>query len=280
MHVLILLLFGLIIATSPSYALDITPSVTDVTDQRSTGQFFNNLEIKLRLVGDDASSVRGIRTSITSAVDSTGRNLLQEKEQEKDSRFETVSEGQAEVKLKLKNPARKATTVKEITGELLLFMPDKDPTATVRIKDFIKTAGKPLKNAALEKAGVSVTVLTKKEYETLKKEEEKKAKDAAQKQGLDQAMIKAFEGLFSAFFQAGENDLIFKIGDPSGNLIELDVIDAKGGRIRTHGSMKSPDLVVLNYSETVPADSQLRIFLKTQKSVVSLPLRLVDVALP
>ncbi len=274
-------LFIALLVAAPAFAADIKATVTEVNDQRSTGSFFNNLEIKLKLVGDDAPSVRGIKTTISKAVDDTGRNLLLD--EDKDARFETVGESrgsQAEVKLKLKNPARRATVVKEIAGELQLFMPDQDPAATVLIKGFMKAAGKPISEPALAKAGVTVTVLTKKEYESLKKEEEQKAKDAAQKKGLSGAMMQAFEGLFSAFFQVGENDLIFKVGDPSGNLIDLDVVDAKGAKIKTYSSMRSTDVRVLNYQEPVPADAQLKISLKTQRSVVSLPLRLVDVALP
>jgi len=278
MHIPGVLFFALFVAAAPAFASDVKVIVAEVKDQRSTGEFFNNLEIKLKLIGDDSSSVRGIKTSISSAVDDTGRNLLLDDER-KDS-FETLWDGKVEVNLKFKNPARKAAVIKEITGELQLFAPDKDPAATVLSKGFMKKVGKPVNDPALTKAGVAVTVLTKKEYESLKKEEEKKAKEEAQKQGLTQAMISAFEGLFSGFFQVGDNDLLFKIKDPSGNLIEMDVIDASGVKIKSHGNMKSHDLMVLNYNEAVPVDAMLRLFLKTQKSVISIPLRLVDVALP
>jgi hypothetical protein len=278
MHIPGVLFFALFIVAAPALASDVKVIVSEVKDQRSTGEFFNNLEIKLKLIGDDSSSVRGIKTSVSRAVDDTGRNLLRDDEK-KDS-FETLWSGKAEVNLKFKNPARRAAVVKEITGELQLFMPDKDPAATLLIRDFMKKAGKPVTDSALTKAGIAVTVLTKKEYESLKKDEEKKAKETAQKQGLTQAMMSAFEGLLGAFFQVGENDLIFKISDPSGNLIDMDVVDANSTKIKSHGNMKSHDLTVLNYNEAVPADAQLRLFLKTQKSVISMPLRLVDVALP
>ncbi len=281
MHMKVLLLIAVVSAATPAAASDIKATVAEVTDQRSTGQFFNNLEIKLRLVGDDAPSIRGIKTTVTKAVDDTGRSLVME--EEKDDRFEAVGDGrgnQAEVKLKLKNPARKASVVKEVAGELQVFMPGQDPAATVLVKGFMKTVGKPVSDPSLAKAGVSVTVLSKKEYEMLKKEEEKKANDAAQKKGLSQAMMQAFEGLFSAFFQVGENDLIFRTGDPSGKLIDLEVVDAKGARVKSFSSMRSHDVRVLSYQEPVPADAQLKISLQTDGSVVSVPLRLVDVALP
>lgn len=281
MHIRGVLFFALFVVAAPVFASDVKVTVAEVKDQRSTGEFFNNLEIKLKLIGDDSSSIRGIKTSISRAVDDTGRNLILEDERK--DRFETLWDGRAgmaEVNLKFKNPARRAVVVKEITGELQLFMPDKDPASTVSIKGFMKTVGKPVSDSALTKAGIAVTVLTKKEYELLKKDEEKKAREAAQEQGLTEAMMSAFEGLLGAFFQVGENDLIFKISDPSGNFIDMDVVDANSAKIKSQGNMKSHELIVLNYDEAVPADAQLRLFLKTQKSVISMPLRLVDIALP
>lgn len=51
--------------------------VTEVTDNRTTGQFFAGAEIKLSLVGDVLAEVRGVRKiQIAKAVDSSGRNLI------------------------------------------------------------------------------------------------------------------------------------------------------------------------------------------------------------
>jgi hypothetical protein len=265
------LLLVLFILTTPAYAADIRPVVTEVKDQRSTGQFFNNLKIKIRLLGDDASEVRAIRTVVNKAVDDTGRNILEDK---KKSRFEAVQEGrgQAETTLEFKNPARKATVVKEVTGELELFMPARDPAATVLVEGALKRTGRPLDIPSLAKAGIAVTVLTKKEYDSMKK--------AAEEKGLEKAAMKMFEGFFGAFFHVGANDLILKVSDPSANLIRIDVVDKEGLKINNRGRMTMGDFVVLKYDNALPSGAQLRILLKTRKSVVSVPLRLVDVALP
>jgi hypothetical protein len=281
MNVMVMLLFSLFIVASPAHASDVRVAVSEVNDQRSTGEFFNNLEIKLKLLGDDASSIRGIKTTISRAVDDTGRNLrLDDKRKDHfDTLWNSVG-GKIEITLKLKNAARRAAVVKEITGELQLFVPDRDPAATVLIKDFMKTGGRPISNPSLAKAGVTVAILTKKEYDSLKKDEEKKAKEAARMQGLTQTMMSAFESLLGGFFAVGENDLLFKVDDPSGNLIDMDVVDHAGTKIENNGRMASQDLIVLNYNQAVPSDARLRLFLKTEKSVISVPLRLVDVALP
>lgn len=272
-----MLFLVLFFVAAPVYATDVKVSVTEVKDQRSTGEYFNNLELKLKLIGDDSASIRGTKVLLNSASDDTGRNLLLA--EEKKDHFEAF-DGNRTIDLKFRNPARKAVVVKEITGELQLFMPDKDPASTVLVKGFMKTEGRPITDPALAKADISVSVLTKKEYESIKKEQEKKVKEAAKKEGLTGAMMSAVEALLGGFFQVGDNDLIFKIDDPSKNLIDMDVIDVKDAKIQNHGSMKSGDVTVLSYEEAVPADARLRLFLKTQKSVVSVPLRLADIALP
>ncbi len=51
--------------------------VSEVSDRRTTGQFFAGSEIKLKLVGDALGDIRGVRRiQITKAVDDTGRNLV------------------------------------------------------------------------------------------------------------------------------------------------------------------------------------------------------------
>lgn len=291
MNILWILFFVMFLVTTPAYASDVNVMVTEVKEQRSTGAYYNNLEIKLKLFGDDSSSIRGIKTVINSAFDDTGRRLLFSSDNsdrnllfnaDKTKLFEIVSgseTGMTEINLKFKNPARKASVVKEITGELQLFMPDKDPAATILINGFMKTAGKPVTDSALTKDGITITVLSKNEFESLKKEVEKKTKDA-QNQGMVQVRMSAFESLFTGYFQFGDNDLLFKINDPLGNLIDMDVIDANGIQIKHHGNMKAPEYIIIHYSEAVFLDAKLRLYLKTEKSVISIPLRLADVALP
>ena len=158
---------------SPARPLDVRPSVTSVTDQRTTGQSLSHLEINVKLVGDDAGSVRGIRTTIGDAVDDTGRSVLPDDDK---CQFEAVQEtgsGQPSLTLKLKNPARRATVLKEIRGELQLFLPDRDPGATVLVSDFLNSVGKPLTEPSLVRAGIIVTVMTKKEFELAKRSKER-----------------------------------------------------------------------------------------------------------
>lgn len=276
-----ILLLAILIITAPlAYAVDVRPVVTEVQDQRSTGQFFfSNLEIGIKLLGDDASAVRAIRTLVDKAVDDTGRNILDR--QKRNSQFKTLQGGaQAETTLRFRNPARKATVVKEVSGKLELFMPDRDPASTVLIGNILKRTAKPLDVPSLAKTGISVTVLTRKEYESLKKKEEEKGKNRAGDKVFEELALKMFERIFGGFMHVGENDLALKVSDPSAKVIDIDAVDKNGVRIKGVSTIKLQDFVILKSAKALPSDAQLRIFLKTRKSVVSVPLRLVDVALP
>jgi len=269
----------LLTATATAQAADVRLSVTEVTDARSTGQFHNGLEIRLKLTGDDVASVKGIRTAIAKAVDESGRNLLKDEKQDKE--FSPVRDNGSgpQTTLRLKNPARRAATVKEITGEVHLFMPDQDPAAMVMIKNFRAATGKPLGNSQLAKAGLQATVLSKTDYEALSKKKEQEAQEKVEKD-LGQAMVQALEGMFSGFFRVGDNDLILKLADPGEVFINAEVIDGTGNVVPTMSTTYADDMRMLGFEQPLPMDAQLRIFLKTPKSVVMIPVKLVEIALP
>ncbi len=88
--------------------------VSEVSDRRTTGQFFAGSEIKLKLVGDALGDIRGVRRiQITKAVDDTGRNLVTDDKISSAGPFEFERIGkvssQIEKTIKLGNPARKAS---------------------------------------------------------------------------------------------------------------------------------------------------------------------------
>jgi hypothetical protein len=264
------------------HAADVRISVGEVKDCRSIGQFFNELEIKLKLTGDDVPAIRGMKTTVNKALDGTGRDIL--RKDEKVAAYESFREaasGQAEVTLKLKNPARKAAVVSEISGELRTFMPERDSASTIVVKGFRAKAGKPLVDAALAKAQAEVTVLTKADYDVMiKRQEEEKVRAEGAKRGLSGAMMEMVEGFMGAFLDVGEHDVILKVADPSEKVIDIEVLDAKGSVMPTQGSMSSEGLKVLKFNKPLPEDTQLRIFVATEKALAVVPFKLTDIALP
>ena len=92
-----------------------------IEDRRTTGKFFAGLEIELKLTGDDLEGARAARVVLKKAVDETGRDLLPEEKKEED--FSKSGGGGPSLKLNLKNPARAASALTEVSGEVQLYVP-------------------------------------------------------------------------------------------------------------------------------------------------------------
>jgi len=103
--------------------------INQVNDRRSKG-FFSRLTIALDLPKVRSTDVVASRVLVTSATDDSGQSLLDTEAQEpqleinNSAMFSQNEEAKpATVSLVLKNPDRKAQTVKEVKGEIELFMP-------------------------------------------------------------------------------------------------------------------------------------------------------------
>ncbi len=264
----------------------------DISDRRSAGQFPGSLNVELIIAGDVLAKCRGIRKiSILTAVDSTGRNLL-EKERERSGSavfdFDRKNDEETEIKktMQLLTPVRSATSIKELSGSLEIYAPARDPRAKVVVKGFMEKTGKPLVSDALKKVKIELIVYTKAQADALKKaEEEKQRKEAesAAKSPVEDAadaMASAVSGLFSGLFEIGETDLMFSIKDPNNKLIDLEVLDAAGKPVDTGSRSSSGDKYIVGYHELPANTAQLVLYLETPTSVIKTPFRLTNLVLP
>jgi hypothetical protein len=266
-------------ADLPAAKATIKVSPGDVSDRRRNDGFFSRLEVELALSGDDLSSVKAARVVPAKAVDDTGRDLLPT--EEKEIEFENVGGGGPSLKLSLKNPARRAASLKDVAGKVELFMPSKDSNATAKADRFLAGLDKPISASALKAAKVDAMVVSRKAYDEEKKKDEERRKKESEAAGVAGKMAEAFAGLFAGMFgEIGENDLLVKVDDPGKKVFGIEVVDATGKAIDSNGRMKVGAFWILNFSEKLPADAGLRIHLLTPKSLVSVPFAMKDVALP
>jgi len=265
-------------APSKPSAIGVTPG--DVTDRRRNDNSFAGLEIELKLTGEAAGGARGARAVVQKAVDDTGRNLV--KEGGRPAEFEKSSgEGSPALKLELRNPARRAKSVREISGQVEVFLPDRDPAAVASTDRFLSRMDRPIAASALKAAQTEATVVSRKTYDAEKKKDDERKKKESESAGIAGAMVSAFSGLFEGLFgDIGENDLLIRVNDPGKKVFGVEVFDAGGKRIDDSGSMKVGDFWILKFTEKLPADASLRIYLMTGKALVTAPFNLKDVALP
>lgn len=267
----------------------------DVKDTRRTNGFFNKLEVELKVFGDVLAQAKGIRYTVEKAVDETGKNLINEDKTQSD--FEEILNPESvKIELELKNPSRQATTVKEISGTLEIYAPERDPESSVTVPAFLKTPGKPITDARLRSAGVEITLWTKEQYEANKKAEEERLKKAIEEkrkkgekeeadfgEALAEGLAKMFGGLFSTFGQMSENSVAFQINDPTARLMRLEFEDAQGKSIQSSGRMTmgdQPKTIIYEFDEKLAATARLKVYLITPRSLLKVPFKLTDVPLP
>jgi hypothetical protein len=276
-----------VLAPKASTAQGVRVSAGTIEDRRTTGRFFAGLEIELKLTGDDVADAKSARIVLKKAVDETGRDLLPESKPDED--FKSV--GSSELKLALKNPARSAGAVKEITGEVQLFVPTRDPAAIVTVDRVTSRMDKAIDSPALKAQKIAVRVVSPKAHRAAAKKREAeldkemaKHKEEMKKEAGDDktaealmALVKGFSGMMN---EVGDNDLILEIEDEQKKILDVSVVGPNGDKIDTRGSMSSGGLRILQFGEKLPADAKLKFLLQTRKSIVSSPFTLANVPLP
>ncbi len=252
----------------------------DVTDRRRNDNVFSSLEIELKLAGEASAGARGARATVEKAVDDTGRNLIKERT-DSDDFVKSSGDGPPALKVELRNPARRARTVKEVSGRLEVFLPDRDPASQARVAKFASQLDRPVSAPALKAAGAQVTVVSRKTYEAEKKKDAERRKKEAEGAGIAGALVNAFAGLFEGLFgDIGENDVLVRVDDKGKKVFSVDVLDAAGKPVDGMGSMTVGEFWILKFADKLPADAALRIYVLTPKAVVTERFALKDVALP
>ena len=258
------------LALAHSALAEVKVTLGDINDKRTTGKFFAGLEIEVKLSGPELATAKGIRTTVKSATDDAGKALPEpENRFGSKSAFEELQKGfgggfgddkadEFQVKLEFGNPPRSAKAVKEITGSIELLIPAKDPAAIITAS-VAKDAGKPLDNAVLKEAGVEFTLNTP---------------GAPGKK----------ENAFGLGGGGGENDIGYEIKDPKSKVASVEFFDASGKKLESNGRMSSgfgdSKAVTTTFNAKPPADAVVKIYVVTEKSVVTVPLVLKDIALP
>jgi len=271
------------IALATTAEAQVQTQLGDVKDSRTTGQFFGGLEVKIKLLGDSVADAESIRTVIKTAVDDTGRDLIDHEKQKKEFVKKNGQNRQSwELSVDLKNPTRKATAIKELTGEADLFVPKNDPDSIVKVDDFQKLGGLPIASPALSAAGIEIITYTKEQAEAEKAKQAEEAKKNS-KANIGEAIAGAFGEMFS--IGGGPNSITVQLKDPKEMVAGLEFQDASGNKIQgngwsSSGNGKTKERKTYNFQTKLPDTARLVIYLATPKSIVVAPFTLHDVFLP
>jgi len=283
--VLLTLSAALMVAPASFAQIRVTPG--NMKDSRTTGSFFAGLEIELAVTGAGLKGAKAFRLLLDTATDETGRNIIKESRTD----FESIHDedaDEASVTINLKNPSRRAMTLKEVAGSIELFIPAKDPAATITVTNISKAIGVPLSAPALKAAGAEITVWDKARYEARKKaEEEKKSRANRSEAGIGEALTETMTGLFGGLLggldSMDENSIAFQIKDPQLKIVAVRIQNSEGEVIgsggMTIGDAKQQTRIV-DLEKKLPPDAQVKIYVLTAKAMIKTPFRLEKVPLP
>ena len=278
-----LILTAIACVTVISANAQVQTQLGDVKDSRTTGQFFAGLEVKIKLLGDSVADAESIRTVINTAVDDTGRDLIDhEKQKNEFVKKNGQSQQSWELSVNLKNPTRKATVIKELTGEADLFVPKNDPDSIVKVDGFQKLGGQPIASPALSAAGIEIVAYTKEQADAVKAKQAEEAKKNP-KANIGEAIAGAFGEIFN--MGGGPNSITVQLKDPKEMVADVEFQDENGNKIKgngwsSSGNRQTKESKTYNFQTKLPDTTRLVIYLATPKSVVTVPFMLKDVFLP
>jgi hypothetical protein len=243
------LLIALALATTTHAEVKVVPG--DISDKRTTGKFFAGLDVEFKVSGPELVDCKGMRLILKEAKDDTGKAIPEQKNGFRDGAFEPLQKAfggfddgkknEFQAKLELENPARSAKSF-SIDATLDLLVPGKDPAAVVTV-DVVKDAGKQLAAPVLQAGGVAIT-----------------------------------------FKAANGSEMAYTIADPKKKVAVVEFCSADGKPLETGSTVSSgfngKKDVTVTLRDKPPAGTVAKIYVLTEKSVVSVPLKLTGVALP
>jgi hypothetical protein len=245
----------------PAKATPANATLKTVQDRRSSGSFAR-CTLGIELPDIPAVEAKASRVVVMKAVDDLGTNLLVDDaanarlEPTQRGQFGKPKEGPAPPTIifaEMKTPPRKAKVLKEVSGEIELYIPSRDPNGEAAIPKILSMAGKPLAYSALKANGVEITVLSQDQIAA----ERKKAGDAerakAKKEGInDEETVRSMvEYAVDSFPKGGEGQIVLRVKDPKKAIQDFKMVDGEGNP-QFNGDKPKPDwtMKVLMQSDT------------------------------
>jgi len=289
---LALVSLALLVVVPLVQAQNVKVVLDEVTDDRVSSEMMSGqLQIQFKLDGTGLEKVVAARAIVKEAKDDKGTNLAKDLKTP-DFRDRNVNGGALDVSLA--SPARDATSV-SVKGNVELFMPSKDPAATVTIPKAFAKLDKPLTSESLTAAGIKLTPLSNEGYAAQMKKQKLTDKDIEEiraqgkAHGASEKDIEMAIGLAKAFEEMGaqapaEGSVI--LAGPASTFAKIQSIDVIGPDkkpidIRSkETSTRGESSVMVMKPDSLPAGAALKLTLLTAKSKVSVPFEMKKVELP
>ncbi len=234
------------------------------------GKQIRGIKLAVKYSGPELAGAKGVRTTVKTATDDAGNALTKKeplfdkdkgkfRELQKPSgsgsgKGENADDFEVELSFETLDAMK---SIKTLAGSIELVLPAKDPGSIVTAS-FAKDSGKPLKNAALTAAGVEITL----------------QKPSGAPTGSGKLNGVAYQ----------EYELSFQASDPQNKIASVEFLDASGAKLKTTGSgsfnLGGKKTVSASFHVIPPPDAVAKIYLVTDRAVVTVPFELKDIPLP
>jgi hypothetical protein len=261
-----------------------------VNDRRSSGSF-SQLTIGMFVPSIRAADVAASRVLVSTAIDDTGHSLIDPEAREPELMATNVPREldgtpatpppPVTVSVSLAMPPRKAKTVKEVRGEIELYLPGKDLNSVAEIAKLLSFSGKPLTNKALKANGVDITLLNTAQIAAERKRlVDAKRKEAKANGTEGEELENMMKELLEAMLPVNEGELLVRLKDPGHTVQDMIYIDSAGETKHVTTRDEEGLTYLTIWGEKPAPDWKLKISMKTPKNVVRYTFVLKDVALP
>lgn len=275
---------------APAAATPANTKLTSVQDRRSSGSF-PRCTLGIELPDIPADDAKASRVVVRKAVDDLGTNLVPDGAA--DARLEPTQRGQfgkpkegpappTIVFAEMKNPPRRAKLLKEVSGEIELYIPSRDPNGEAAFPKILSMGGKPLSHAALKATGVEVEVLSQAQVTAERKKAESAERAKLKKDGVtEEAQVKDMvESALYSFPKGGEGQIVLRVKDPKKAIQEIKLVDGKG-EPQFNGRSEQAAFTVLEFwGEKPKPDWTMKILLRSERSLVRQTFVFRDLPLP
>jgi hypothetical protein len=263
----------------------------EVVDNRVTaGPFVGSLDLRLKLTGSGLDRAAAARINVKEARDDRG-NVLSGGSRMSD--FTPREYNMGTLQCSLATPARAASSVR-VKGTVELFVPARDPSATMKIDKAFANLDKPLASKTLKAAKMEITPLSSAGYVALMKSRKITEKDIegiraeGKKRGVPEKEIELAIELAKAFesIDTPPSDKAVILSGKKADfdrIYRVEILGADGNPInvtsRSTSTRGESSIMTLDPSEKPPANASLQIVLLTDKARMSVPFEL-SVPLP
>jgi hypothetical protein len=277
-------------AAGPAKATPANAKLVTVQDRRTDGSF-PRCTLGIELPDVPAVDAKAARVVVTKAVDDLGTNLVPQDAAE--ARLEPTQRGQfgapegkpsppTIVFAELKNPPRKAKVLKEVSGEIELFIPSRDPNGEATLPKFLSLAGKTAVHPALKANGVEIQFLSGAQVAAERKKAEEAERAKLKKDGYteEESIKEMVESALWSFPKGDDSEVLLRVRDPKSAIQEIKAFDGEGNPVFAGSSDEAGFKVLKFWNETPKPDWSLKVEMRSDKSLVRHTFVFRDLPLP